>query len=138
MWCHYLCHLQFIFWQRVAHVSTSSRSARGKGTQVTPRTISAPSCVIEKVGKDKSGQRISHLNRLIEHADWKDSNNFIVEDGVLKIDMLRKICGKIGFTSRKFTKAVCHETIIKAVSDGKLYDSVDPTSSSIDADCLMC
>jgi hypothetical protein len=135
----------------VAHVSTSSRSARGKGTQVTPRNISAPSCVIEKVGKDKSGQRISHLNRLIEHADWKDSNNFIVEDGVLKmflgmdaslfnVDMLRKICSKIGFTSRKFTKAVCHETIIKAVSDGKLYDSVDPTSSSTvnDSTGLRC
>jgi hypothetical protein len=82
-----------------------------------------------------------HLNQLIEHANWKDSNNFIVEDGVLKIilgmdaslfnvDLLQKICGKIGFTSHKFTKAVCHETIIKAVSDGKLYDSVDPTSSS--------
>jgi len=103
------------------------------------------------VGKDKSSQRISHLNRLIEHADWKDSNNFIVEDGVLKMilgmdaslfnaDMLHKICGKIGFTSRKFTKAVCHETIIKAVSDGKLYDSVDPTSSSTvnDSTGLRC
>ena len=54
--------------------------------------------------------------------------------------MLRKICGKIGFTSRKFTKAVCHETIIKAVSDGKLYDSVDPSSSSTvnDSTGLRC
>jgi hypothetical protein len=125
----------------VAHDSTSSHLAREKGTQVTLCTISAPSCVTEKVGKDKSSQRISYLNRLIEHADWKDSNNFIVEDSVLKmilgmdaslfnVDTLCKICGKIGFTSHKFTKAVCHETIIKAVSDGKLYDSVDPTSSS--------
>jgi hypothetical protein len=124
----------------VATDSTSSCPARGKGTPVTLRTISAPSCVTEKVGKDKRSQRMLHLNRLIEHADWKDSNNFIVEVGVLKIilgmdaslfnvDMLRKICGKIVFTSHKFTKAVCHETIIKAVSDGMLYDSVDPTSS---------
>jgi hypothetical protein len=64
-----------------------------------------------------------HLNRLIDNADWNDSNNFIVEGSVLKlilgmdaslfnVDILQKICGKIGFTSRKFTKAVCHETII--------------------------
>jgi hypothetical protein len=136
---------------RCSHHSTGANVARGKGTQVTLCTISAPSCVTEKVGKDKSSQRISHLNRLTEHVDWKDSNNFIVEDGVLKmilgmdaslfnVDMLRKICGKIGFTSRKFTKAVCHETIIKAVSDGKFYDSVDHTSSSTvnDSTGLRC
>ena len=70
---------------RCSRHSTRANVARGKGTQVTLCTISAPSCVTEKVGKDKRSQRMLHLNRLIEHADWKDSNNFIVEDGVLKI-----------------------------------------------------
>jgi hypothetical protein len=122
--------------ENVAHDSTSSRPARGKGTQVTLCTISAPSCVTEKVGKDKRIQRISHLNRLIEHADWKDSNNFIVEDGVLKmilgmdaslfdVDMLQKICGKIGVTSRKFTKAVCHDEVQFMIQ------------LALDANCLM-
>jgi len=50
-----------------------------------------------------------------------------MDASLFNVDLLQKICGKIGFTSHKFTKAVCHETIIKAVSDGKLYDSVDPT-----------
>ncbi len=63
-----------------------------------------------------------------------------MDASLFNVDMLRKICSKIGFTSRKFTKAVCHETIIKAVSDGKLYDSVDPTSSSTvnDSTGLRC
>jgi len=106
---------------KVAADSTSSRAARGKVAPVTISTISAPSCVTQKVVKDN--QCMLHLNRLIDNADWNDSNNFIVEGSVLKlilgmdaslfnVDMLQKICGKIGFTSRKFTKAVCHETII--------------------------
>ena len=38
---------------RCSHHSTGANVARGKGTQVTLCTISAPSCVTEKVGKDK-------------------------------------------------------------------------------------
>jgi hypothetical protein len=41
---------------KVATDSTSSRPARGKGTPVTLCTISAPSCVTEKVGKNKNNQ----------------------------------------------------------------------------------
>jgi hypothetical protein len=136
---------------KVAADSTSSRTARGKGVPVTLFTISAPSCVTQKVVKDKSNQHMLHLNWLIGNANWKDSNNFIVEGGVLKmilgmdaslfnVDMLQKICGQIGFTSHKFNKAVCHETIIKSVSDGKFYDAVDPTSSNNvnDSTSLRC
>jgi len=90
-------------------------------------------------GKDK--QPLVHLNWLIDNANWKDSNYFIIEDSVLKlilgmdaslvnVDMLWKLCGKLGFTSHKFTKAVFYETIIKAVTDGKLYDAMDPESFS--------
>jgi hypothetical protein len=92
-----------------------------------------------KAARDKEQQM--EINKLIDSTNWKDPTNFIVEDNFVKIilgmdsslfsmDMLHKICGKLGFTSRKFNKAVCLETIIKAVIDGKVYDAIDPASSS--------
>jgi len=36
---------------------------------------------------------------------------------VFTVDMLHKICGKLGFVSRKYKKVVCLETILKAVID---------------------
>jgi hypothetical protein len=106
-----------------------------------------PSCKIPKdasrAGGDKQQQ--IELNEMIGSADWKNPSNFIVEDNVLKqilgmdatlynVDMLRKICGKLGFISRMFNKAVCQETIIKVVLDGKVDDAIDPASSSTAAD----
>ncbi len=74
-----------------------------------------------------------------------------MEDNVLKqilgmdaslfnVDMLHKICGKLGFISCKFNKAVCQETIIKVVLDGKFYEAIDPASSSsaIDSMSIWC
>jgi hypothetical protein len=99
--------------------------------------------------RDKQWQ--IQINRMIDDADWMDPTNFIVEGNVLKIilgmdsslfgvDMLRKICRKLRFTSHKFNKAVCLETIIKAVVDGKVYDAIDPASSSTatDSTSLRC
>jgi hypothetical protein len=96
-----------------------------------------------RAARDK--QRQIELNEMIDAADWKNPSNFIVEDNALKqilgmnaslftVDMLRKICGKLSFISRKFNKAVCQETIIKVVLDGKVYDAIDPASSSTAAD----
>ncbi len=46
-------------------------------------TISALSCVTQKIMKNK--QHMLHLTWLIDNADWKESNNFLVEDSVLKL-----------------------------------------------------
>jgi hypothetical protein len=37
------------------------------------------------------------------------------DPAIFSVDMLRKICGKLGFVSQKCTKAVCLETILKAL-----------------------
>jgi hypothetical protein len=63
--------------------------------------------------RDKQWQ--IELNEMIDSTDWKNPTIFIVEDNVLKqilgmdaslfnIDMLHKICGKLGFISCKFNK----------------------------------
>jgi hypothetical protein len=59
-----------------------------------------------------------------------------VEDNVLKqiagfdpavffVDILTKICGKLGFMSQKYTKAVCLETMLKAFKDLHAYNQSD-------------
>jgi hypothetical protein len=96
-------------------------------------------------GKD-TNRAVKGKQQQLESADWKSPSNFIVKDNVLKqmlgmdaslfnVDML-----KLGFISRKFNKAVCHETIINTVLDGKVYDSIDPASSSTatDSTSLKC
>jgi hypothetical protein len=90
------------------------------------------------------------LNQLIESTEWKDTDNFIVEDDILKqikgydtalfsVDMLRKICNKLGFVSHKFTKNVCTDTIVKAAKDRMVYDAIDPhQSKTLDATSMRC
>jgi hypothetical protein len=69
----------------------------------------------KQAAKARKEERNNMLNQLIESTEWKDTDNFIVEDDILKqikgydnalfsVDMLRKICNKLGFVSRKFTK----------------------------------
>jgi hypothetical protein len=81
----------------------------------------------QKAAEDKA-RRDAHLLWLIDNTTWQDADNFMVEDNILKqiigfdpavfsVDMLRKICGKLGFVSRKYTKIVCLETILKAFND---------------------
>jgi hypothetical protein len=75
----------------------------------------------------------------------------VVEENVLKliigfdpavfnVDMLHKICGKLGFVSRKFTKVVCLETILKAFNDLKAYDGIEANKSTnnIDSTSVRC
>jgi hypothetical protein len=38
------------------------------------------------------------------------------------VDMLHKICGKLGFVSQTYTKVVCLETVVKAFYDICEYD----------------
>jgi hypothetical protein len=90
------------------------------------------------------------LNQLIESTEWKDTDNFIVKDDILKqikgyytalfsVDMLRKICNKLGLVSLKFTKSVCTDTIVKAVKDRMVYDAIDPQQSkTTDSTSLRC
>ncbi len=54
--------------------------------------------------------------------------------------MLHKICGKLGFVSRKFTKVVCLETIIKAFRDLKAYESIhtNNSNSNVDSTSVRC
>jgi hypothetical protein len=55
------------------------------------------------------------LMHLIDNTTWRNPDNFTVEENELKlilgfdptvftVDMLHKICGKLGFASRKYTK----------------------------------
>jgi len=105
----------------------------------------------KKAGSGRDAATQALIKKAMENADWKSPDNFIVEDSVLKqilgydtslftVDFLRSICAKLGFVSRKFTKAVCLETIIKAHVDGKVYDSLDPVSSNAvsDSTSLRC
>jgi hypothetical protein len=63
-----------------------------------------------------------------------------MDSSLFSVDMLRKICGNLGFTFRKFNKAVFLETTGKAVTDGKVYDAINPASSSTatDSTSLRC
>ncbi len=89
------------------------------------------------------------LNQLIESTEWKDTDNFIVEDDILKqitgydttlfsADMLQKIYNKLGFVSRKFMKSVCTDTIVKAVKDWMVSDAIDPQQSKTTDSTSMC
>ena len=62
----------------------------------------------KQAAKAQKEERNNMLNQLIESTEWKDTDNFIVEDDILKqikgydtalfsVDMLRKICNKLGF-----------------------------------------
>jgi hypothetical protein len=83
-----------------------------------------------KATRDKEQQM--EINKLIDSNDVKIILG--MDSSLFSVDMLRKICRKLGFTSRKFNKAVCLETIVKAVIDGKVYDAIDPASSSTATD----
>ncbi len=103
----------------------------------------------QKEAEDKA-RRDAHLLRLIDNTTWQDADNFTVEDNTLKqiigfdpavfsVDMLQKICGKLGFVSRKYTKIVCLETILKAFNDLRAYDRLEPTSNSnVDSTSVRC
>ena len=103
----------------------------------------------QKAAEDKA-RRDAHLLRLIENTTWQDAENFTVEDNVLKqiigfdpevfsVDMIRKICGKLGFVSRKYTKIVCLETILKAFNDLRAYNRSEPTSNTnMDSTSMCC
>ncbi len=100
----------------------------------TATTTTAPSASItaaaakkQKASEDKA-RRDEHLLRLIDGTTWQNADNFTVEENILKqmigfdplffsVDMLHKICGKLGFVSRKYTKNVCLETLLKAYKD---------------------
>jgi hypothetical protein len=88
---------------------------------------------------------------LIDNTTWQSPDNFTVEENVLKliigfhpavfnVDMLHKICGKLGFVSRKSTKVVCLETILKAFNDLKAYDGIEANKSTnyIDSTSVRC
>ena len=104
----------------------------------------------KQAAKAQKEERNNMLNQLIESTEWKDTDNFIVEDDILKqikgydtalfsVDMLRKICNKLGFVSRKFTKNVCTDTIVKAVKDRMVYDAIDPQQSkTTDSTSMRC
>jgi hypothetical protein len=75
----------------------------------------------------------------------------VVEENVLKliigfdpavfnVDMLHKICGKLGFVSRKFTKVVCLETILNAFNDLKAYEGIkaNKSTNNIDSTSVRC
>jgi hypothetical protein len=55
------------------------------------------------------------------------------------VDMLQKICGKLGFVGQKYTKAVCLETILKAYMDLQAYDDIEPNSNpNNDSTSIRC
>jgi hypothetical protein len=104
----------------------------------------------QKAAEEKA-RREAHLMRLIDNTTWQSPDNFTVEENVLKliigfdpavfnVDMLCKICGKLGFVSRKFTKVVCLETILKAFNDLKAYDGIEANKSTnnIDSTSVRC
>jgi hypothetical protein len=58
---------------------------------------------------------------------------------LFSVDMLRKICNKLGLFSLKFTKSVCTDTIVKAMKDRMVYDAIDPQQSkTADSTSLRC
>jgi len=94
----------------------------------------------KQAAAEQKTRRDAHLLHLIEGMIWQNLENYIVEDNVLKqmidfdaslfsVDMLRKICGKLGFVGQKYTKAVCLETILKAYKDLPAYDGFEPSSN---------
>jgi hypothetical protein len=94
----------------------------------------------KQAAAEQKTRRDAHLLHLIEGMIWQNLENYIVEDNVLKqmidfdaslfsVDMLRKICGKLGFVGQKYTKAVCLETILKAYKDLPAYDGIEPSSN---------
>ncbi len=119
-------------------------------TTVAPNIpLTAAAAKKQKAAEDKL-RREEHLLRLIDGTTWQNADNFTVEDNFLKqilgfdpsvfsVDMLRKICGKLGFVSRKFTKTVCLETILKAFKDLQAYDQLQPNSNStVDSTSVRC
>jgi hypothetical protein len=128
---------------------------------ILPNSITTPSAVNDttesnpvvskkQAAAEQKARRDAHLLRLIDGTTWQNLDNYIVEDNVLKqmigfdaslfsVDMLRKICGKLGYVSRKYTKAVCLETILKAHKDLQAYDGIEPNSSgNNDSTSIRC
>jgi hypothetical protein len=65
--------------------------------------------------KKKAAFNNTTLMHLIDNTTWRNPDNFTVEENELKlilgfdptvftVDMLHKICGKLSFASRKYTK----------------------------------
>ncbi len=90
------------------------------------------------------------MRHLIEGIMWQNLDSYTVEDNVLKqmigfdpavfsVDMLCKTCGKLGYVSCKYTKAVCLEIILKAYKDLQAYDAIKPISNTnVDATSVRC
>ena len=103
----------------------------------------------KQAAAEQKAKRDTHLLHLIEGTMWQNLENYIVEDNVWKqmigfdaslfsVDMLWKICGKLGFISQKHTKAVCLETILKACKDLQAYDGIEPSSNGNNDSTSIC
>jgi hypothetical protein len=88
---------------------------------ILPNSITTPSAVNDttesnpvvskkQAAAEQKARRDAHLLRLIDGTTWQNLDNYIVEDNVLKqmigfdaslfsVDMLQKICGKLGYVS---------------------------------------
>ncbi len=113
----------------------------------TAMTTTAPNASVtavagkkQKASEDKA-RREEHLLHLIEGTTWQNADNFTVEENILKqiigfdpsvlsVDMLHKICGKLGFVSHKYTKNVCLKFLKKAYKDLQSYDVLEPNRNS--------
>jgi len=104
----------------------------------------------QKAAEEKA-RRKAHLMHLIDNTTWQSPDNFTVEENaskliigfdpaVFNVDMLHKICGKLGFVSRKFTKVVCLETILNAFNDLKAYEGIkaNKSTNNIDSTSVRC
>jgi len=128
-------------------------AATGPSQDVAPASnvpVNAAAQRKEKAAEEKTRREVN-LMHFIENTTLQNSDNFTVEENVLKlilgfdpavfnVDMLHKIWGKLGFVFRKFTKVVCLETILKAFRDLKAYESIDTnnSNSNIDSTSVQC
>jgi hypothetical protein len=77
----------------------------------------------------------SSKQHLFAGTNEKNHENFMFFSG----DMLHKICGKYGYVSRKYTNAVCLETILKVLKDQRAYKAIEPNSSTnLDSSNVQC
>ena len=123
-------------------------AANGPPQGVAPASNAPVNAVAQKKEKavEEKARREAHLMHLINNTTWQNPNNFTAKENVLKlilgfdptvfnVDMLHKICGKLGFVSRKFTKMVCFETILKAKASRPTTGTVTLTLQVFGVNC---
>jgi hypothetical protein len=108
----------------------------------------------KQLAAEQKAQKEVHLLHLIEGTTWKNLDSYTVEDNVLKqmmgfdpavfsVDMLCKICGKLGYMSHNIQRLYALKPFLRAT---KIYKHMMQSSQVAtpmltqlvsDADCSM-